>query len=466
VAIRLHGAASGNLAPTVHALAAVAVTTARVPSREVRVFEVPPAADRLTHYLFRYPAKFHPPVARALVEAFSERGDVVLDPFCGSGTLLVEASALGRSGVGTDVDPIAVAVTNAKVHRYDARRLRWSAQRLLSQLASLRRSSDEYGRRMFTDLTDREFAAQIAPVEGWVPAIPNLHHWFRRYVIVDLAHIRRVVMSIDMPETHRMFFGVVFASIVRNSSNADPVPVSGLEVTKWMREKEAVGRRVDPFALFDKAVTAAVEAAVAFSAATTPDIRARAMQRDATALRLPGQRVDAVITSPPYHGAVDYYRRHQLEMFWLGLTTSQQERLQLLQHYIGRPHVPPRHRWLAEPLPTALAKEWESRIRAVSPDRANGFRHYLTAMTAVFNSLASLLDEGNPAVLVVGHSSWNSAEIPTTDLFEEIAGDHFRLDDVLSYSVKNRYMSYERRNAADIGTEYVLVFRRTGTLAG
>lgn len=50
----------------------------------------------LTHNFYRYPARFSPQFARAAIEVFSEPGDVVLDPFMGSGTTLVEASALGR----------------------------------------------------------------------------------------------------------------------------------------------------------------------------------------------------------------------------------------------------------------------------------------------------------------------------------------------------------------------------------
>jgi 16S rRNA G966 N2-methylase RsmD len=416
--------------------------------------------------MFRYPAKFHPPVARALVDAYCEPGGLVLDPFCGSGTLLVEAAARDRNSIGVDVDPLAVAVTNAKVHRHHSAKLRASARRLSDALAPQRRSVDEYELRMFEDLSDRAFKRQLASLAPWIPEIPNLHHWFRRYVIIDLARIRRTLSELSIPDTHRAFLAVVFASIIRNASNADPVPVSGLEVTKWMRSKEAAGRLVNPFDLLEKALSRSLDAAEEFANSTSANVVASAFQSDATTLRLRRRRsIDAVITSPPYHGAVDYYRRHQLEMFWLGLTDSQEQRVALLQHYIGRPHVPPRHPWLSDPLPTALAKEWETHIREISRERANEFRHYLTAMTSVFRSLAPLLQPAAPAVFVVGHSSWNSAEIPTTQLFTEIAGSEFEFDEVLSYEVKNRYMSYERHNAANIATEYVLVLRRTTVAA-
>src|SRR4051812_36391097 len=105
------------------------------PTRKERPQPAPVASElvieegalRLTHYLFRYPAKFHPPVVRALIEKYTEPGDVILDPFCGSGTLLVEAATMNRRSIGLDIDPVAVAVTNAKVHRYAAHHLQANA---------------------------------------------------------------------------------------------------------------------------------------------------------------------------------------------------------------------------------------------------------------------------------------------------------------------------------------------------
>jgi DNA methylase len=81
-------------------------------------------SERYTHYLFGYPAKFHPPVARALLERHTEPGDCVIDCFCGSGTLLVEAAISGRSAIGSDVDPVAAFVSRVKVKPPNAKRLR------------------------------------------------------------------------------------------------------------------------------------------------------------------------------------------------------------------------------------------------------------------------------------------------------------------------------------------------------
>jgi hypothetical protein len=403
-------------------------------------------------------------VARALIQGYTQKGDLVLDPFCGSGTLLVEGSVLGRRTIGIDIDPVAVAVTKAKVHRYQIPRLRTSAAGVIESLAKYRCPSDEYERRMFEDLAEKEYSRQVLPVQRWVPPIPNLFHWFRRYVVVDLARILATIERIQVPESHKHLLRVVFASIIRNASNADPVPVSGLEVTSHMKRREAAGRLVDPFEMFQRALDRAVNAAAAFTEQAQTGATARALQGDATQLSsyLNGH-VGAVITSPPYHGAVDYYRRHTLETFWLGYAKSTQERAALRRAYIGRPNVPLSHPFVTDStLETGLARRWEKRIRKLSQNRANAFRHYHVAMTKFFRCLSKHVRPSTPALIVVGHSTWNEATIPTTDLFAEIAGEHFALKEVLWYPLKNRYMSYTRHNRADIHTEYVLVLRRKG----
>ena len=418
---------------------------------------------RLTHYLFRYPAKFHPPVARALVERYTAPGDTVLDPFCGSGSLLVEAVAAGRHAIGSDVDPIAIFVTKVKLHRYQIGRLRDSWNVLLNSLKPLRRTDHEYEVRRFRDVSESLLESELEREDLWVPAIPSLQHWFRRYVVLDLARISAQIDSVSMPETHRDLFRLCFASIIRASSNADPVPVSGLEVTSHMKQLDAEGRTINPFKLFDYAGKRALAAIEEQQQVVRPETAKFVVTADATrvASAIPYE-IDSVITSPPYHNAVDYYRRHQLEMFWLGLTTSQDERLKLIPAYIGRTRVPKSHPLLVDSaIDTPVAAAWEARMRSVSVDRADAFKHYVVSMRAVFGQLSELLARRKRMLLVVGHSTWNGSEIPTGRLFSELAEPNFRLADVLWYPVTNRYMSYSRHNGANINREYVLVFDRT-----
>ncbi len=68
----------------------------------------------LTHEFYKYPARFSPDFARAAIRAFTTTGDVVLDPFMGGGTTLVEATALGRRALGSDISELSCFVSRAK----------------------------------------------------------------------------------------------------------------------------------------------------------------------------------------------------------------------------------------------------------------------------------------------------------------------------------------------------------------
>jgi hypothetical protein len=420
------------------------------------------AERRLTHYLFRYPAKFHPPVVRSLIEEYTHEKDLVYDPFCGSGTLMVEALVSGRNAVGSDVDPVAVFVSSVKTRPLSKQPLKEALDLLDESFGIHHRGKADYDELQFADISIEEFEEEAREV--WIPGIPNIEHWFRRYVIVDLARILAAIRDAPLSGPRRKFFLLVFASIIRASSNADPVPVSGLEVTSHMRRIDEKGRIIDPFELFKRAAARAIEDMEAFRVAAGGRTKASAVQADATALPIGIRRrsVSSVITSPPYHGAVDYYRRHQLEMYWLGLVESHDERLRLLQRYVGRTKVASRHPLVRADflLPPAEAS-LEAEMRAIDPPRADAFRHYCRAMSLSFAQLGALLAPGRPAIFVVGHSMWQKSSLNTSQLFAELARPSFRLEDELRYPVKNRYMSYARKNGANIDHEYVLVFRRT-----
>ena len=69
------------------------------------------------HGFHAYPARLHPITARRLLTGLTRPGDCVLDPFCGSGTVLVEALLQGRIAVGLDANPLAVMLASYKLKR-------------------------------------------------------------------------------------------------------------------------------------------------------------------------------------------------------------------------------------------------------------------------------------------------------------------------------------------------------------
>jgi hypothetical protein len=87
------------------------------------------------HDIYRYPARFSPRFVREAIRCFTDRGDLVVDPFCGGGTSVVEAIALGRRAAGMDINSLATFLTRAKttpLSIHDVRDIRAWAARLRS----------------------------------------------------------------------------------------------------------------------------------------------------------------------------------------------------------------------------------------------------------------------------------------------------------------------------------------------
>lgn len=414
---------------------------------------------KFTHYLFRFPAKFHPPAVRCLISRFSQPGDLLLDPFCGSGTLLVEALTNARQAIGVDVDPVAVFISRVKSRPIPPKHLERAFVQLQREIRTIRRSPSEYDRLIHEDLSP----TSIQRLQGRfsIPPIPNIDHWFRTYVTIDLARLRQVLLTTPFPSEIRSFFMACFASIIRNASNADPVPVSGLEVTKHMRELDQRGRRIDPFALFEGKVVKEINSmSELFNYAKSGGARAYRGNAARLLRHVSPRSIDTIITSPPYNTAVDYYRRHTLEMYWLNMVRSQDDRLALIRQYIGRERVRvdnPRLKWQT---PSPYLNRLLAHAAKIRPDRERALRHYCSSMDSALKQFAKVLKKDGLAVIVVGNSKWNGRRVRPTKLIEELASDSFDILERLTYRTRNRYMSYSRHNGADIDREYVIALRK------
>ena len=414
---------------------------------------------KYTHYLFRFPAKFHPPAVRCLIDRYSSPGEVVLDPFCGSGTLLVEALLSGRAAIGLDVYTLATFISRVKCTPLPPELLQNAFTALKEDLSSVRRSKREYDRLIHDDLSPHSIARFRRRLK--IPTIPNIEHWFRVYVVLDLAQLRARILRAHVAPRVRDFFLACFAGIIRNSSNADPVAVSGLEVTAHMKRLDEQGRRIDPFELFKRRVEREL-AGMRELWEQSKDVRVRVQRGDATELtrQVRVGSVDVVITSPPYNTAVDYYRRHTLEMYWLDMVHTQEDRLRLAPKYLGRVQVRQSNPRLRHAFESDYVKRLIAHAGSVSPMQQRAVTHYCASMHRSLEHIARVLKPGGLAVFVVGNSKWNGRRLRATKLLGEIAQDHFDVCDTLTYRTRNRYMSYERHNGANVNREYALVLKK------
>lgn len=424
-----------------------------------RPLEFKASADRLNHNVFRYPAKFHFPIARKLVELFTKAGDTVLDPFCGSGTLLVEAAALGRNSVGIDVDPLAILVARAKTSLTDSEAMARAATKFDKWLEECRKLDEVTWGSFEKDIDEAALEKTRTEIDAYIPNLPKLDHWFRRRAVQQLAVIRRQIVETTTGDAQQLLL-LCFASIIRNSSNADPVPVSGLEVTSHMLEKERLGRTIDPWRLMRRALAKSLKATVDFNSARRDGATCTVYEADARLIdaEIVG-KVAAVVTSPPYLVAVDYYRRHTLEMYWLGLTERRDDRLDLMTRYIGRDRIGLRNMPEENAGAKATAERWLPRFPGIKPARERAFRHYCDGMTRALARMTEIVTPGGPIVIVAGDVRFCGVPVSMLELMHDLAGNKLTIADHLWYPIANRYMLYKRNNEANIAADRILVFR-------
>lgn len=104
-------------------MARVALKLVEAPIHEEREVNLWPREDddrgHSLHYLVSYPVSFPWSLPHFFIHKFTQKGDIVLDPFCGSGTTLLEAGLSGRVAYGVDSDPLAVRIASAKLSPAD-----------------------------------------------------------------------------------------------------------------------------------------------------------------------------------------------------------------------------------------------------------------------------------------------------------------------------------------------------------
>jgi hypothetical protein len=122
-----------------------------------------------THAFYHYPARFSAAIARAVIEAFSKRGDWLLDPFMGGGTSIVEGLALGRKMLGVDLNTLAWFVSRVRttpVSQQDAQGLlAWSSRAGASNPLQTERSEDPPIRNL-PDSTNMFLAGALKEVQS------------------------------------------------------------------------------------------------------------------------------------------------------------------------------------------------------------------------------------------------------------------------------------------------------------
>jgi DNA modification methylase len=363
----------------------------------------------LSHDIHPYPAKFIPQIPGTLISTLSARGELVFDPFGGSGTTALEAVRLGRRALSVDANPLSALIGRAKtasIDREAALELHGFQAALAGELPAL----------------PKDPARLVAEQSIHAPDIPNRVKWFADSAFGELCLIKGRIGAIEDTAAREVALvalsGIAVRAAFQDSETRYKSVVRDVPVGETLR------RYLKEFRF--------VLEAVAQTEAVTRYGISRFLCGDVRNLRcqaLPDGSVDLVVTSPPYGNATDYHLYHRFRLLWLGFDPGALAQIEIGSH---------------------LKHQREK----------SSFASYFEDMKQAVQTMARALRPGRFAALVLGESIYDGERHDPAKHLVEAARD-LGFDD--SYII-DRPLHATKRSFAHAGrrmtTERIVVMRR------
>jgi len=256
------------------------------------------SVTQYTHGFHKYPAKFIPQIPQWAINKYlkNKTDKLILDPFCGSGTTLVESALSGNFSIGIDIDPLSALISKVKTTKIDIEKL-----------------------NLIVDWLKKNI--EDSPKDLFIPDCQSLEHWFTKETIQKLSIIRTQINKITEKFGNEITIKniqdlllICFSSIIRRVSNADN------ESQKTYVSHTKIKQPEETFTLFLSQLNYFIERITEFS--LIPNLKSAEIIVSSSANSLTdlleSKKVDLAITSPPYIKAIDYIYNQMAELFWIG----------------------------------------------------------------------------------------------------------------------------------------------------
>lgn len=402
--------------------------------------------ERYTHLIHSYPAKLlaNIPYFFFATDALCPASGIVLDPFCGTGTVLLEAALSGRSALGADANPLAELITAGKTFYIPKEKLQKTLGVILDKARKYRRT------------VDHPDAITV---------------WYSACSLRQLSNLQRAICEIE--DLHqKAFFELCFSGVTRKVSFADPsisVPVhwnpdrfsSNPQRREEVRKKLEMLQTVNVYDKFEAVCKANIDRVESLRGKIAEGVSTRIVSEDARQLGLADGSVDMILTSPPYAGAQKYIRASWLNLYWLNRVKIGDFR-ELKTHNIGREDY--RKEDVFESYTGIEAADGVLKVLYDKGYTKRAFlaANYLNEMKVALDEAYRVLKPGGHMVIVIGNNtvcglSFNTQDYLTSYLQSVGMQLKFKLiDDIKSYGL----MTKRNRTASKISCEWVIVLKK------
>lgn len=324
-----------------------------------------------------------------------EQAQVVFDPFSGSGTTALCAAYRGKTGVATDINPFLIWLANAKARSYDAVAI--SSFQHAAQLAAVAAADD---------------AGPLAAR----PALSNIERWWRPAALTFLLRLKAAIDAHEAGDA--TLLRVAFCRTLMKLSNA----AFNHQSMSFRAPAETADETHVMVAQFLADVAHVADAAADNPLGVTEYVLANA-RTGAEGLARWRDRVDLLITSPPYPNRMSYIRELRPYMYWLKFLATGREAGELDWDAIGGTwgvatsrlaDWMPREGFVPSGMPAILKK-----IRAAHAKNgillANYIHRYFEDMLSHLAAMLPLLKNGATVHYIVGNSIFYGHMVPAED---------------------------------------------------
>lgn len=431
-------------------------------------------SDVYTHYFHSYPAKMFPylPIFFYSIPQLCPSDGLVLDPFCGSGTTLLESLVhpfFPRDALGVEMNPLGRLIAKVKTTPIDS-------EVLQDKIGGLKKRVRE--------------ATTIKPN---VPESKKIKFWFSEQAIVELSKIKYLIeeQEDDFNDCND-FLWLCFSSIVRKVSLADPyipppvllkltkyeqAPDKHRYLSKYLKEAKApnliniylnvLEKNFDRIHQLNQKLdhkNSSPKARIIWDDARGIKMGAlskKGQLNKITAKNLDSNSVDLILTSPPYLSAQKYIRTLTLELLWLDLLSEDQLGY-LDRQIIGTERTSHKEIDISQEINIKSVDDLVKWSSFRSRERTAIVLNYFLGMQRAISEMYRVLKKDACAIIVIGNNQVLGKKIKTYSIIADIAIDAgFELKLVLVDTIRGRGMITRRHGTGGlIKEEYAVVLKK------
>ena len=342
----------------------------------------------LTHGFHPYPAMMIPQIANRLIKKYGNGGNL-LDPYCGTGTSLVEARVLGMNSWGIDTNPLARLISRVKTTLIEPESLKDTLEMIKGNLLK----------------------SKVKNIPK--PFFNNLEFWFSESVINDLSLLKKCIYKIK-DEKIKEFFLVPFSRTVRGCSYQR----SGEFKLYRIKAEKIKDHKADVFATFLKYANSNIKGMVDFFSTADKKAWCKILDTDTrNGTKLESASVDLIVTSPPYGDSrttVAYGQFSRLALQWMDFDVDEVRSIDKLS--LGGFTV----KELSHNLKSKTLEKYVSLIAEIDQKRAKEVLSFYLDFDLTLKEIDRLMKKNGHICYVVGNRTVKGKQIETDLILAEL----------------------------------------------